>query len=299
MDWSFLNHLASHVVNGCPTFLAAVVVLVGARFLFLRTTRYNSQKELFGEPNSAYAVMLGAYLFAAGIALAGTFFGSRETGSLVAAGVLLIDGVLTILLLRLSIAINDRFVLSSFPIAREIAHDRNLGVGFCVAGSIVACGLILNGAMTGFSDDFAHGLRDLLVFWLLGQVVLVVFSAAYSRSMKYDVHRLIEYDDNVAVGIGFGGFLTGMGIVVRSSLKLADTREGHLLQAVVETAVLATVGALLMLLVNGLILRLLFPRTNYESEVELKGNVAVGVIAATANLAVALFLGSILQRGPF
>lgn len=299
MDWTFFKNITSHVSHDFPSFLAAVAVLIGGRFLFLHTTRFDSRKELFGQPNSAYGVALGAYLFAAGLALAGTFFGSRETKPFVAAGILLVNGAMTIVLLRVSIAINDRFILSSFSIAKEIAQDRNLGVGFCVAGSMVACGLILNGAMTGFSDDFAHGIRDVLVFWVLGQVVLVVVSAAYSRSMKYDVRRLIGYDDNVAVGVGFGGFLAGMGIIVRSSLKLADTREGHLLQAIVESVVLAAIGALLLLLVNTLILRLLFPKTSYESEVEMKRNVAVSVIAAAVTLAVAIFLAAILQRGPF
>jgi uncharacterized membrane protein YjfL (UPF0719 family) len=299
MDWTLLKTIISRVNDGLPTFAAAVFVLVGGRFFFLRSTPFDSRKELFGEPNTAYALALGAYLFSAGIALMGGFFGGRGANPWMAAGSLLINGVLTLGLLRSSIAINDRFILSSFSIAKEIARDRNVGVGFCVAGSTLACGLTLNGAMTGFSDDFGHGIRDLLVFWLLGQIVLVAVSVGYSRTMKYDVHRLIEFDDNVAVGLGFGGFLTGVGIIVRSSLKLADTREGHLLHAVVETAVLATIGALLLLAVDAMVLRLLFPKTRYEDEVEMKGNLAVGVVSVAANLAVALFLGSILQRGAF
>ena len=299
MDWTFFETLIAHVSHGFPGFLAAVVVLIGGRFLFLRTTSFDARQELFRQPNSAFGVTLGAYLFAAGLALMGTFFGRRDMSPLAAAGILMINGAITIVLLRVSIAINDRFILSSFSITKEIADDRNLGVGFCVAGSMLACGLILNGALTGFSDDFAHGIRDLVVFWALGQILLVAMSAAYSWSVKYNVHRLIEYDNNVAVGIGFGGFLTGMGIIVRSSLKLADTRQGHLLQAIVESAVLAAVGAVLLLLVHTLIRRRLFPRTSYEHEVEMKRNVAVSVLATAVDLAVALFLAAILEREVF
>ena len=69
MDWTFVKALASHVGHGFPAFLAAVVVLIGGRFLFLRSTPFDSRKELFRQPNPAYGVALGAYLFAAGLAL--------------------------------------------------------------------------------------------------------------------------------------------------------------------------------------------------------------------------------------
>jgi uncharacterized membrane protein YjfL (UPF0719 family) len=122
------------------------------------------------------------------------------------------------LVLRLSIWVNDRLILYRFSLAREICQDKNLGAAFCLAGSCIACGLILNGVLVGYSKSFAYGLRDIVIFWLLGQAILVIGAFAYQRITKYDVHELIEYDDNVAVGIGFGAFLAGLGIVVRASL---------------------------------------------------------------------------------
>ena len=295
MDWSPLKNSALHIADGLPMFAVAVIVLILGRFVFLRTTSFDSNAELFEKRNPAYAVALGAYLLGAGLALSGTFFGSREETPLAALGQLLVDGVLVIALLRASVWINDRFILSTFSIAKEIGEDRNLGVGFVVAGSCIACGLILNGAMTGYSKDFAHGLRDVVLFWALGQAALVAACAAYQKTMKYEVHRLIEYDDNTAAGLGFGGFLVGMGIVLRSSLVGAG--RGTIGHELMISAFLAAAGAILLVVVNGAILRLLFPRTNYEDEVEMNGNVSVAVIAAGATIAVALFLASIVQRG--
>lgn len=296
MDWTLFESIANHILEGLPLFAAAVVVLVVARQVFMGTTSFDANAELFEKRNPAYGVALGGYLLGAGLALSGTFFGGRGGAPLMAAGMLLADGLLAIALLRLSIEINDRFILHSFRIDKEISEDRNLGVGFCVAGSSIACGVILNGAMTGYSKDFAHGLRDTILFWALAQAALVLACAAYRKTMKYDVHRLIEYDDNTAVGIGFGGFLIGMGVVLRSALVHAG--KGSIGEEMAVSGVLAIIGAILLVTVNSLTLRALFPRTSFEDEVEMKGNVGVAVIAACVTVSVALFLASIVQRIP-
>ncbi len=296
MDWNTVKLILRHVAEGLPLFAAAVISLGLARLVFLRSTSFNSQAHLFDQPNPAYAVAFGGFLLGAGLALAGTFFGGREGGALEAAGKLLIEGVLVVALLRVSILINDRFILHSFSIAKEIGEDRNLGVGFCVAGSSIACGTILNGAMTGYSLDFLHGLRDIALFWTVAQLALVVACAAYRKSMRYDVHRLIEFDDNAAVGLGFGGFLVGMGIVLRSSLVHAG--KGTLGAELAISALLALLGAGLLVTVNAVVLRLLFPKTSYQEEVEMNGNLAVAAVAACVTVAAALFLASIVQRLP-
>jgi uncharacterized membrane protein YjfL (UPF0719 family) len=296
MDWTIFESIANHILQGLPLFASAVIVLVIARCVFMETTSFNANDELFEKRNPAYAVALGGYLLGAGLALSGAFFGGREEDSLTAAGMLLADGLLAVALLRLSVLINDRFILHSFRIDKEISEDRNLGVGFCLAGSSVACGTILNGAMTGHSEGFVLGLRDTVLFWALAQAALVAACAAYRKTMKYDVHRLIEYDDNTAVGIGFGGFLVGMGIVLRSTLVHAG--KGPLGQEIAISAVLAIFGAALLVAVNSLTLRLLFPRNSYEEEFEMQGNVGVAAIAACVTISVALFLASIVQRIP-
>ena len=157
-------------------------------------------------------------MFAVAIAIAGTAFGRGQDEGLIRVAKVLVEGTFAIVLLRVSIWVNDRFILSRFCIVKEIHEDKNLGVGFCVAGSCIACGLVLNGALTGFSKDFVHGLIDIVIYWLLGQMALVLGAFVYHRIKKYDVHGLIEYDDNVAVGIGFGAFLASLGLVVRASL---------------------------------------------------------------------------------
>ena len=296
MDWNTAIRILHHIGSGIPLFLAAIAALVLARFVFVRTTSFTADAELFDNPNPAYAIAFGGFLLGAGLALSGTFFGGREEDGLDAVAKLLVEGALVVALLRLSVLINDHFILGSFCITKEISEDRNLGGGFCVAGSSLACGVILNGAMTGYSRGFAQGLRDTILFWLVAQLALTLACAIYRKTMRYDVHRLIEYDDNTAVGVGFGGFLVGMGIVLRSALLHSGA--GSLGSELVISGFLALLAAALLVSVNKLVLWLLFPRADYEDEVELNGNAAVAIVAAGAMIAAALFLASIVQRLP-
>ena len=294
MDWSFITEVSAHLLRGLPSFGGAVLVLIAARFLFLLSTQFKVGEDLLDAENPATGVVFGAYIFGVAIALVGTLFGRGQDGTLIAMGKILVEGAVAIVLMRISISVNDRFILHRFCIVKEIREDKNLGVGFCVAGSCIACGLILNGALTGFSKNFTYGVRDIAIFWLLAQVVLVFGSFIYHRIARHDVHQLIEYDDNVAVGIGFGAFLVSLGLVVRASLVGAGL--DSMTKELPRTLLLALAGTLGVLAVNAVASLLVTAKANYEDEVEMHGNVAVSIVTACAVLAAALLLASIIQR---
>ena len=302
MEWSVITPVLEHAINALPSFLVVILVLVASRYLFLVTTRFGGDGEIVGNRNAATGLVFGAYLLGVAIALQGSFFeggkaelsGANE-GLLIRMGKLMVEGALIVLLLRLSIWVNDRFILSRFRVAKEVKEDRNLGAAFCLAGSSLAGGLILNGALSGYSFNFLFGLRDIILFWILGQVVLIGGSLLYQRVTRYDVHRLIEYDDNAAVGVGFGGFLVGLGIIVRSALVGAGG--GSLGTELLQTAILAVLGVGGLMAVRSGAAYLLMPKANYEEDVEMSGNMAVSIVAAMVLIGVAILLGAAIQRG--
>ncbi len=294
MDWSIITEVSAHLSSGVPLFGAAIVILIAARFLFVLSTPFQVGEDLIDAENPAAGVVFAAYLFSVALALIGTMFGRGQDDTLVAMAKILVEGTMAIALLRISIWVNDRFILHRFCIVKELRDDKNLGVGFCVAGSCIASGLILNGAITGYSSNFGYGLRDIAIFWLLGQVVFVVAAYAYHRIARYDVHELIEYDDNVAVGIGFGAFLVSLGLVVRASIIGAGLEP--LSTELLRALLLAFVGTLGVLATSAMATRMLTAKLNYEDEVEMHGNVAVSSVTATATLAAAMLLASIIQR---
>jgi uncharacterized membrane protein YjfL (UPF0719 family) len=289
-----LSTIALHLLNGLPNFAAAVLILIAARFLLLATTRFDVRKGLLTEENPAVGVVIAAYLFGVTLALIGTMFGRIEEDVLIRVGKILVEGLLAIVLLRFSIWVNDRLILHRFSITKEILEDRNLGVAFCVAGVCIASGLVLNGALTGFSKNFGYGLRDIVIYWLLGQVAFVLGAVVYHKSKKYDVHELIEYDDNVAVGIGFGAFLINLGVVVRASMVGAglDTMTKEL----PRTLLLALIGVFAVIAIHAVATLIVTVGVKYEDEVEMHGNIAVSVVTAVASLSVALLLATVIQR---
>ncbi len=294
MDWSLVIDVGNHLVGGMPLFAAAGVVLIAARFLFSWTTPFKLTKDLVNDENNAEAVVVGAYLISVALALLGALFGRGDDGTGIAMAKILTEGLLAIGLLRTSIWIHDRLILYRFCIVKEIREDKSLGTGWSVAGSCVGSGLILNGALTGFSQDFTHGLRDIVLLWLLGQMLLVLGAFIYSRLTRYDVHELIEYDNNVAVGIGFGVLLISFGLIIRAAIVFAGVNT--ILAELTRAIPSALFGIAAVLTINTISARLLTSKLDYEDEVQMHGNIAVSVVTACVTLATAMLLASIIQK---
>ncbi|MBI9061439.1 MAG: DUF350 domain-containing protein [Marinilabiliaceae bacterium] len=132
---------------------------------------------------------------------------------------ILMYGVLAIILLNLSIWLNDKIILRKFSVKKEIIEDRNSGTGVIEGAVSVASGLIIFGAVSGETEmgGWAHGVLTAIVFWAVGQVALFITAAVYQFITPYDVHDHIERD-NVAVGVGFAGALIAIANLIRHGL---------------------------------------------------------------------------------
>ena len=76
----------------------------------------------------------------------------------------------------------------------------------------VATGLNIYGALFGLGGSIFTA----MVFWILGQTVLVLIGKYYNFITQYNIHEHIE-KDNVAVGIGFAGALIAIGNLLRAA----------------------------------------------------------------------------------
>ncbi|MEO1447979.1 MAG: DUF350 domain-containing protein [Bacteroidota bacterium] len=119
-----------------------------------------------------------------------------------------------ILLLNLARIINSRLILYKFNVDKEIIKDQNPGTGVVEAGAYIASGLIIAGAIHGEGG----GPLTALVFYIIGQICLILFSLLYARMSPYDVHAEIE-KDNTAAGLGFAGALISIGIIVMKGVS--------------------------------------------------------------------------------
>ena len=283
----------THLSRGLALAVVAVGLLALSRIVFGLTTALDPRTELTENENSAYGIYLAAFLAGSAIALAGTLFGRQSEELLSAVLAMTYEGLLLIVLLRLGCEVNDRLVLTGFRLDVEISRDRNRGAAFCVGGSCLATGLVLNGALTGYSEGPLSGLRDTAILWSIGQVVLVVGAILYRRLAKFDIHALIQFDDNPAAGLRFGTFLAGLGLVVRSALlrsTISDLSHG------LETLLLAVGGLIAFGLVYPISHRLARLAHSNRDEIDMHGNLSVSLVHAAVTLSTALLIAQAIER---
>jgi uncharacterized membrane protein YjfL (UPF0719 family) len=169
-------------------------------------------EELLQKDNFAVAIALVGYYLGLVLALGGILIGPATywLDDLID---ILFYGIAAIALLNLSAYINDKIILYKFDSTKEIIEDRNAGTGVIQAANHIAVGLIVYGAVSGQGGD----LITAGVFWILGQIALIVASLIYNLITPFDVHEEIE-KDNVAVGVAFAGMLIALGNVIRIGL---------------------------------------------------------------------------------
>ena len=288
-----ITEVVAHLSHGLALAVIAVAVLCLARVVFGRTTRLDPATELIERSNSAYGLYLAAFLAGTAVALAGTLFGRQTEPLLHSSLAVLCEGLLLIVLMRIGCEINDRLVLTGFSLDEEISNDRNRGAAFCVGGSCLATGLVLNGALSGYSDGLLLGVRDTIVLWALGQLVVVVGAVLYRRLAQFDIHQLIQFDDNAAAGLRFGSFLAGLGLVVRGALLRAPLAD---VSNAAETLLLAVGGLLAFAVLYPVVRHLVLLSRSSNDEVDMQGNMSVSLVDAAVTLGLALLIAQAIER---
>lgn len=179
-----------------------------AKWAANRFTPYDINTEISEKHNKAVALSLSGYLIAVTAVFASALIGPSQgiVNDLVLVGSYSLVGIV---LLNLSRVINDKLILYKFQNKKELVDDQNEGTGAVVAGSFIASGLVVAGAIHGEGG----GIETAIVFFVVGQLALIVFSKVYNLITPYDIHEEIE-QDNVAAGVAFGGTLIALGIIL-------------------------------------------------------------------------------------
>ena len=187
------------------------IFAVGHWVFILFRRSYSIQSELVDKDNAALALVLCGYYLGLTFSIGGVIAGPSAglENDLID---MLVYGPLAIILLNLSALINDRFILSEFNIKKEILQDQNCGTGVVEFAIFIATGLNIFGALYGVGGSIVTA----VVFWFVGQTVLILASKYYNFITQYNIHEQIE-NDNVAVGIGFAGALIAIGNLLRAA----------------------------------------------------------------------------------
>ncbi len=196
--------------------ITASVLVTGFYFIFFigklvndfLHKEYNLTYELVEKDNPAIALSVAGYYFGLVISIGGALAGP-SLGIIDDIMDLCIYGFLSIVLLNISWFLCDKIILYKFKISDELLRDQNQGTGVVSFGVSVASGLVIFGAVSGEGGN----IWTAIVFWAIGQFILLISVFLYNMIIPYDLHDEIE-KDNVAAGVSLAGAIISMGIIV-------------------------------------------------------------------------------------
>jgi uncharacterized membrane protein YjfL (UPF0719 family) len=255
-------------------------------------TRYKVDEELTGKNNAAIGTAQAGYYVGLAIAIAGVVQGPGGHNFWMDLSNVAIYSIVAIILMNIATLINDKFILHNFNKEKELVEDQNVGTGAVLAGGYVATGFIISSSVSGeVSGVWWHGLLSCLVFFILGQLVLVIAGLWYQVMVRYDVHKTIEDDNNAAAGISFGGFLFAIGYIV----SFAMVGESKSLGSDIVSFILYVLVALIFLTVGYWITDWVFlPKAKMSDEVGKQANIAAAAIAVAINIGIAVLIVHVL-----
>ncbi|HKJ40973.1 MAG TPA: DUF350 domain-containing protein [Sunxiuqinia sp.] len=257
--------------------LAMVFFLIGKIVYQFLHPDIRVKSELVDQDNLAFALSHTGYFVGLLIAIGSAIVGPSH-GLLKDIIDISVYGALAIVLLNISVFITDKVLLRKFSVRKEIVEDRNAGAGIIEGAVSIASGLIIFGAVTGESSNMTAGIISAVVFWAIGQVLLIITSRIYNMITPYDIHEHLE-QDNVAVGIGYAGVIIAMGNLIRFGLS------GDLVSwqtTLVDAGIEIVIGLILLPVMRFLTDKILLPGARLTDEIvnQEKPNLGAAIIEA-------------------
>lgn len=256
-----------------PIFLALyLVLLLVAKWFKGLQIAYKINQQLSEDGNFAIGLAMSGYYLATAAIYVGALYGPSHglLQDLLAVGGYSLAGIV---LLNLSRWFNDWAILRRFDDTHQLVAQKNAGVGAVHFGAYVATGLVIAGSVSGEGG----GLVSMLVFFVLGQLSLFIFSLIYERLSPYNIHATL-IDRNVASGVAFAGHLIALAIIIMN----ASAGDFVNWPADLTTFLAADLIAFVFLPILRLIMdRMVIPGRSLGREIRDNGNLAAALLEAT------------------
>lgn len=194
-------------------------------------------------------------------------------------------GIFATLAIIASLFINNKLILPRMNNKNEILGN-NLAVGISEFGTAVGTGLIMMGAMTGDGS-----LLTAVVFFLLGQVMLVFISYIYELITPYSVVDAVK-NNNLSAGIMLGGVQIAMGVLLSHAVAGDFVDWSHDLTAFAISAVSGVV--LIALIFNKFVDKIFLPNININEEIKEGSHEGDIILAAVVKISLAILASAVI-----
>lgn len=209
-----LNELPGiNVIAPAVYFISCFLLLIIGRFVYKALhPKINMNHELVEKDNFAYSISMVGYFIGVVMTMAGALIGESK-GLMTDLVLILVYGGTGIVLLNISMFINDKFILHKFNVKNEIIENQNLSVGAVEGASMIASGLIIMSTLLQVKLSYL----EVLLVWAIGEAVLIASIFVYEKVLRHSVHGHIE-NRNLAAGVSVSGVLIALSILVTMSL---------------------------------------------------------------------------------
>lgn len=271
----------AHVVLG-------IAILILAKVLKTWLSPYRMDEELTDKDNPAFGLALAGYYLAVVIIFLGSAraqSASLDEGTMGMAGALGLDlawAIAGIVALAFSRRLMDRTLVARACQSEQITREHNVAAGAVECGVYISAGVVLAGALR----EPGGSIWTALVFFLLSQVVLLLFGRVYQRVAGYDVSREI-CGGNVAAGVPFGLTLIAISLLMFKATSGEFVGWGINLSYFAFDAI---AGFLLLLALRWVVDTALLPKARIADEIVRDRNLNVGMIEGVLAAGVAAII---------
>lgn len=275
------------IITSICYLLVSCSILIFAKWLYSKSIKYNLNEEVKKRNYTAIVPYCGFLLGNVAI-LIGSFIGPDSASFIFDLIYYIVYAFIGISLLLFSGFITEKTILHKFNNVDEIVRDRNLGTSAVYFGIYLASGLIISACVTGetlVTYGKWYGLASSIIYYTLGAIFLILFSKIHDVLTPYSLLKEIE-EDNVAVGLSFGGHIIAIGIILmKASIGDVGTWQHSLCTYFID---LSTILFILPI-VRTILDRIVVKHINIAQEVK-NNNIAAGFAEAIVIIGFAILL---------
>lgn len=276
---------ALHYLPSLISIILGLVLLWLGKIVFDLLSSYSVEYQLVKADNKAITVCFVGYLAGVAIILEGVLEGEFTTilAEIISVAVW---GLIGIVLLNIAGKVNDKFILRQFKNAHELMEKENVSAGVVMACGYVASAVIIRGIIVGESVSLAYDIGLTIVYFIIAQVLFILYSLLYQIITKYDFHQEIE-KNNAAAGIAFGANLVAIGILLAIPLRSTFSIIVLLAWFVIGSAVIAFFRFVMD--------RIIIPMEKLDEEIHKDQNWGIAFLEGCFSIAAVITIQSIFM----
>lgn len=264
--------------------LALVFIAKLARDQWLKRRGYFVNTLVVGQRSTGAAISQAGYLIGIQLGFLGAIsYAGQGAGFAALVGHIALFGFIAIVLQLLAEQVSDTLIFRGLAATAGETADTNVSHAVGKAAVSIATGLVLRGSLS----DPAAGVLACLVWFVVGQVLMIAAVLLYCRLTPYDDLAEIKRN-NLAAGFPIAGILLALGLVMEAAIL--SKGGGTVLGSALQMAKFLGVSLVLVYAFRVIAGFVLLPRVKLSSAIVEQRSVAAGLQEGVSFLLVSLIV---------